>query len=58
VAADYIQAFKYFAQAGDNGDEVAHKYRVLIAKRLSPDELAKAKKLVRAGQEAHRVQRK
>jgi hypothetical protein len=54
VAVDYVQAYKYFSLAGEGGDEVAYKYRALIAKRLSPAQLKEAQEPALVRRDAHR----
>ena len=54
MAQNLVQAYKYFSIAGDNGDDVGQKYRDLIAKRLSPAQIAEARKLANNWLARHR----
>ncbi len=47
VAQDYAEAHKWYNIAGANGDENGGKYRDLIAKKMTPAEIAKVQKLAR-----------
>ncbi len=47
VPHDYAQAHMWFSLAGAQGDKQAAKQRDIVAKRMTPAQIAEAQKLVR-----------
>ncbi len=45
VAQDYVQAHKWFNLAAASGHEIARKERDLLAKKMTPAQIAEAQKL-------------
>ncbi|MBG99997.1 MAG: hypothetical protein CMN58_06600 [Solibacterales bacterium] len=48
MPSDYVQAYKWYKLAAVHGNTNYQKLRDLVAKRLSPDQLAEAEKLANA----------
>jgi hypothetical protein len=53
VSQDYVQAFKWFNIAGENGNERGTSKRGLVAIKMTPAQVAEAKKLAREWMEKH-----
>ncbi len=53
VTQDYIQAHKWFNIAGANGDEVGRKNSGIVEKRMTPAQIAEARRLARKWMEKH-----
>jgi hypothetical protein len=53
VSQDYVQAFKWFNIAGANGNEGGNSKRGLVAIKMTPAQVAEAKKLAREWMEKH-----
>jgi len=53
VSQNYVQAFKWFNIAGANGNEGGTNNRGLVAIKMTPAQVAEAKKLAREWMETH-----
>ena len=53
VPQDYIKAYKWLNLAAAEGQEDVPKGRDFIAKRMTPDQIAKAQRLAREWMEKH-----
>jgi hypothetical protein len=42
VAHDHVEACKWLILAGTNGNEVAGKYRAILERKMTPEEIAEA----------------
>jgi len=53
VTQDYVQAHKWYNLAVSNGSDIAAKERDIVAKRMTPAQVAEAQKLAREWVAAH-----
>ena len=53
VPQDYVQAHKWYNLAGANGLEDARENRDIVAKQMTPEQIAEAQRLAREWMESH-----